>query len=337
MADIIRYLNANHIKTSYGNEFNKNSINRILRNKRYIGVYTYRGTEVPEGLPRIVSDDLFYEVQDMINKKKKAPARARAFESYILSTKLFCGHCKAAMTGISGTSKTGTKYHYYQCVTNRRDKSCQKKMVRKTYIEDLVVTETKKLLTKENIDRIAKEVVQLCEQEKNTDNLKRLKKLLKENERATENLFKALESGQIIDVIAERISKKKQERNELERLILEETSAHPSPTVNEVRFFLNQFRKGDVNDMKYRQALVDTFVNKIYLYDDKMTVLYNTQDSHSDVTIDNLSLSRVALVEAGRVELPSESNLTGTSPGAVRYLHSLIRTGTDTLPDLVAS
>ena len=75
MADIIRYLNANHIKTSYGNEFNKNSINRILRNKRYIGVYTYRGIEVPDGLPRIISDDLFYEVQDMMDKKKKAPAR----------------------------------------------------------------------------------------------------------------------------------------------------------------------------------------------------------------------------------------------------------------------
>lgn len=38
-------------------------------------------------------------------------------------------------------------------------------------------------------------------------------------------------------------------------------------------------------------------VNKIYLYDDKMTVLYNTQDSHSDVTIDDLSSSRVVLVE----------------------------------------
>lgn len=48
-------------------------------------------------------------------------------------------------------------------------------------------------------------------------------------------------------------------------------------------------------------------------------------------------LNNELLVEAGRVELPSESNLTGTSPGAVRYLHSLIRTGTDTLPDLVAS
>ena len=40
---------------------------------------------------------------------------------------------------------------------------------------------------------------------------------------------------------------------------------------------------------------MDTFVNRIYLYDDKMTVLYNTQDSHSDVTIDDLSSSRVAL------------------------------------------
>ena len=162
--------------------------------------------------------------------------------------------------------------------------------------------ETRKLLTKENIDRIAKEVVRLCEQEKDTDNLKRLKKLLKENERATENLFKALESGQIVDVIAERISQKKRERAELEQQILVETSAHPTPTVNEVRFFLNQFRKGDVNDLKYRQALVDTFVNKIYLYNDRMTVLYNTQDSHSDVTIDDLSSSRVALVEVRGVE-----------------------------------
>ena len=102
-----------------------------------------------------------------------------------------------------------------------------------------------------------------------------------------------------------------------------ETSSHPTPTVNEVRFFLNQFRKGDVNDLKYRRALVDTFVNRIYLYDDKMTVLYNTQDSHSDVTIDDLSSSRVVLVEAGGVEPPSENASSGTSPGADGHLHSL--------------
>ena len=319
MAEIIRYLNAQGIKTSRGNEYNKNSINRILRNKRYTGVYTFKGTETPDGLPRIVSDDLFYEAQDMINKKKKAPARAKAYESYILSTKLFCGYCNAAITGVSASGHTGQKYRYYQCVTNRRDKSCKKKSVNKAYIEDLVVENTRALLTAPNIKLIAKEVVRLCEQEKDTENLKRLKKLLVENEKATENLLKALESGQIADVLTERILQKKNEHTELERMILEESASHPMPTVQEVRFFLNQFRKGNVNDEKYRQALVDTFVRKIYLYDDKMTILYNTQDGHSDVSLDNLSSSKGVLVEARGVEPLSESALTGLSPGAGRF------------------
>ena len=45
----------------------------------------------------------------------------------------------------------------------------------------------------------------------------------------------------------------------------------------------------------------------------------------------------VFMVEAGGVEPPSENNLTGTSPGAVDYLHSLTGPGIDTLAHLVAS
>ena len=45
----------------------------------------------------------------------------------------------------------------------------------------------------------------------------------------------------------------------------------------------------------------------------------------------------IALVEAGRVELPSENTSTGTSPGAFGYLHSLACTGAETLTDSVAS
>lgn len=43
------------------------------------------------------------------------------------------------------------------------------------------------------------------------------------------------------------------------------------------------------------------------------------------------------MVEMGGVEPPSESVLTGSSPGADGYLHSLIQAGADTLMDLVAS
>ena len=301
MADIIRYLNANQIKTSYGNEFNKNSINRILRNKRYIGVYTYRDKEIPDGLPCIVDEDLFWEAQRIMEKNKKAPARAKAKVDYLLTTKLFCGRCKAAMTGISGTSKTERKYHYYQCVTNRRDKSCDKKTGGKEYIEDLVVNRLRDFLTPDNISTIAREVVDLCERESNNGNTRRLKKLLAENEQATENLLKALESGQAVDIIADRIAQKKKEHEKLSLQLLVETSQHPTPSVKEIRFFLNQFRKGDINDPKYRQGLVDMLVNKIYLYDDKMTVLCNTQDGHFDVDLKEVSSLKGQLVEAGGV------------------------------------
>lgn len=53
-----------------------------------------------------------------------------------------------------------------------------------------------------------------------------------------------------------------------------EIEVYPKPTINEVRFFMERFRKGDINDPKYRQARIDTFVNKIYLCDDKMAILY---------------------------------------------------------------
>jgi len=304
MAEIIRYLNGQQIKTSQGNEFNKNSINRILTNKRYAGIYTYNGAETEGGVPQIVPDNLFYEVQTMIEKKKKAPARAKAAVDYILSSKLFYGHCTAAMTGVSGTGKTGAMYRYYQCVTNRRDNSCKKKTVQKDYIEDLVITETLKLLTPENIDKIARQVVALCEKEKNSDDSKRLKKLLKENEKATINLGEALKKGKATDFILDEIEKLKREHSELEAQITLESVKLPTLTVQEVKFFMSQFKKGDTNDPKSRQALIDTFVNKIYLYDDKMTILYNAQDSHSDVDLDELSSSGVGMVEARGIELP---------------------------------
>ena len=46
---------------------------------------------------------------------------------------------------------------------------------------------------------------------------------------------------------------------------------------------------------------------------------------------------RADMVEPRGIEPLSESNLEGTSPGAVCYLHSLIPAGTNTLWESVAS
>lgn len=101
--EIIRDMQRRKVKTSLGKEFSNNSLSRLLSNKRYIGVYLYKGQETPGGMPRILDDDLFYRVQALINKNKSAPARTHGEGEYLLTTKLFCGYCKEMMVGYGGT------------------------------------------------------------------------------------------------------------------------------------------------------------------------------------------------------------------------------------------
>ena len=49
----------------------------------------------------------------------------------------------------------------------------------------------------------------------------------------------------------------------------------PDLSVEQVRFFFEKFRHGDVNDLAYRRSLVDTFVSKIYLFDDNLIIVCN--------------------------------------------------------------
>jgi DNA invertase Pin-like site-specific DNA recombinase len=105
MAEIIRYLNDNGVKTSYGNPYNKDSICRILTNRKYLGIYIYDGIEVPGGIPQIIDDKTFSDAQLLLDKNKKAPSRLKAIdENYLLTPKLYCGHCLSTITGESGTS-----------------------------------------------------------------------------------------------------------------------------------------------------------------------------------------------------------------------------------------
>ena len=285
MAEVIRYLNSNNVKTSLGNEFGKNSIRRILCNKKYIGIYTYKGVDRPDIIPKIIDDDTFKQAQIMLEKNKKAPARAKAKEEmYLLSSKTFCGQCEFSVTGVSGTSRNGKIHQYYQCSNNRK-KKCTLKPVKKSYIEDLVIKTVMSILTNDKIDEIARNVCELSEKESNTDNLKRLRKLVKENEVATENLIKAIEAGKAVDIISAQIEKRQLEKQNLEAQIAREKILKPKLEFEEVKFFFEKFIKGDISDIKFRQALVDTFINKVYLFQDKLCILCNAQESKIEIPL----------------------------------------------------
>lgn len=289
-AEIIRDLKRRRVKTSLGKEFSPNSLSHLLSNKRYIGVYLYKGKETPGGMPRILDDDLFYRVQSMMNKNKNAPARTHGEGEYLLTTKLFCGHCKEMMVGYGGTSKTGRQYHYYMC-KNARRKKCGKKIVSKSYIEDRVVNECLKMLTEEKIRFIAKKVAEECA--KSPDNLtsKALKKAIREADTAIENLWKAIERGRAVEMLTDRLNKRMAEKAELEAQLAVEENKKITLTEAQILAFLDYVCEMPADDVNKRRAIINIFVHSIYLYDDHFTLIINA--SKKPLSIDNIPLDDI--------------------------------------------
>ena len=66
-------------------------------------------------MPRLIDDETFYKVQEMLKINKRAPAHKWSRVEYLLTDKLFCGKCGSLMAGESGISHTGAKHSYYLC------------------------------------------------------------------------------------------------------------------------------------------------------------------------------------------------------------------------------
>ena len=70
--DIYNDLNARGLKTATGKPGSRSSFHRILVNERYRGVYIWGNIRTEGGVPRIVSDPLFFKVQEVLKTKKNA-------------------------------------------------------------------------------------------------------------------------------------------------------------------------------------------------------------------------------------------------------------------------
>lgn len=290
VAEIIRDLNRRKLTTSWGRLFNKNSLHRLLHNRRYIGYYIYKGQETPGGMPRIIDDELFERVQRILSRNKNAPARARGKEEYLLTTKLFCGYCREMMTGYGGTGRSGKAYHYYAC-NNFKRRKCKKKVIRKETIEDRVVLECRKLLTDNNIGRIAASVAAACEEDRDTASVQRIRAAIREADTAVENLWKALEQGQAADMITQRIEKRQKEKEELEAQLAVELAKQVRLSESDVRAYLYALKRGDKDDENTKRGIINIFLRAVYLYDDRFTLILNGSDR--PITIDDALLDEI--------------------------------------------
>ncbi len=313
--DIYTRLNAEGYRTSRGGLFNKNSLRRILQNEKYIGVYSFKDIRVEGVIPAIVDKELFDKAQAMIAKHHRSPAAKRNVD-FLLTSKLFCGHCGEAMTGDSGTGKRGTVYYYYTC-NGRRAHKCKKERAQKAWIEQLVVNELVRLIHSDDfIDEVADQCVEYQQREKDHSTLHALEAKLKEIEKSIQNMLSAIEAGIITESTKTRLVELESERSCIKQGIAQQLIEDPTLERDQIVYYLERFRDGDVNDNAYRTFLTDTFLNAAYLYDDdKIVLVLNYSGENCEVTlnlvesaIEDFEIKCSASASSGTPEFPLNAN-----------------------------
>lgn len=73
----------------------------------------------------------------------------------------------------------------------------------------------------------------------------------------------------------------------------------PLLTREQIAFFIYRFRKFDVTKREQRQRLIDSFVNAVYLYEDKIILTFNYKDGSKTITLAEVEGSDLSSLGAG--------------------------------------
>lgn len=284
-------LNAEGFRTVRGGMFNKSSLRRILQNEKYIGVYEFKDIRVEDAITPIVSRELFDACQRMVARHHVAPA-AKRDTHFLLSGKLFCGHCGQPMTGDSGTSRAGKVYTYYTC-SGRRARKCKKKREPQMPLEDAVLQKLAGLLFSDDfVMTVADKCVEYQARDRDNGAVRALEARRTEITAAIGNVMRAIEAGIITPTTKSRLLELEAEQAEIERGIACQQMEEPRISREDVVGFLHRFRAGCGDDPEWRAFLVDAFLNAAFLMDDgTLVITVNYAGPHEPVSLAEIRAS----------------------------------------------
>lgn len=308
------------IRAKDGKPISVSCLARAIRNTAYIGNYCYNQVPVPGLFPPIVSDELFQKANRILDSRMRAPAAKKAKEDYLLQGKAFCGCCGAPMVGECGRGRRRTVYHYYACAAKKKQHTCHKKNERKDFIEQYVVEQTLQyVLSPSRAAQVAKAVVAEYQKEFSGSQIEQMEKQLRKLDRELDKLVDALidtpkAARAKLSQRMEMVSAQKEDLEaDLSRLRI---AAEIQITEPEVLAWLKDISSGNPTDPDFCRRIIDTFINSVYLYDDKIIIFYNIQGS-KQVTYPDLQSATPDGSDFNAYALPKESQ---TNPDAVIYI-----------------
>ena len=285
---ICALLNSQGVTTARGNRWQIMSLLRIISNERYTGVYIWKDIRIPDGMPAIIDKNTFQEAQRM--KAKTGRHVEQNAVDFLLTGKAFCGLCGSSMIGDSGTSRDGSRHYYYSCQSHKSRKGCEKKSVRKDWLENVVVDFVlDNVLSDEHIEQTADVILQLQAEEVKHSPLSSMEKEHAETMKKIDNINSAIAAG-IWNQSTSAMLKELEDAAENLRVSIEMMKYSQSQLMDKDRvlFFLHQFTKGDRSDPLLRRHVIETFVNSVYLFDDHIKIVTNNCEGNKRFPLDSI-------------------------------------------------
>ena len=123
-------------------------------------------------------------------------------------------------------------------------------------------------------------------------------------------MLNAIQQGILTKSTKERLDQLEATKEELEDKIASEKLEKPRISEDFIRFWLLRFRKLDVRQKSHRKMLIDTFVNAIFLYDDKLVITFNYREGSKTITLEELQQT------LGKRESGSDMDSLGAQTGS---------------------
>lgn len=286
--EIVRQLNEMGYRTNAGKKFTTNSIQDKLANKKYIGYYKNEYIESEDYFPKLIDKAIFDKVQDKLKHNKRFATIPK--EKFLLSGKVYCGHCGANMIGTSGTSHTGKIHSYYTCLERNKRHACDKKNENKQKLEDFVFDKVyRQVLRESEIELIADGILQEYEKDINRTTIQDYERKLVEIEKQFDKITEQIIKTSNDDVVA-RLNKQADDLTERKALYQEQIKKlklalevkHTKEDIIEyLKTFLDQPK-----DEKFKQRLFDLFVNCVYVFDDYASIYFNMFDNKEKISFE---------------------------------------------------
>ena len=277
LQEIADDLNEDGLRTGRGGRFNVHGLRRILKNKRYTGIYTYGETEIEGGMPAIIDKATFEAAQERFVTNRRSKARSSRVETaddgvrFWLTGQLYCGECGHSMQGTYGTSKNGRRYDYYGCGEHLKSRGCRKSSVSKVRIESAVIAVLSQLLDDQELRAsFAADAVAYYERVYGDNSYRRgLEAELKEVNKSLGNIIKAVEAGALSETLMKRLSELEGRKLALtESIAAEEAKAALLADEHSIGTVFERYAHANLDDPQVRDDVLAYFIDKIYVYDD---------------------------------------------------------------------